>query len=292
MSTTDLRHPSSGMRSYLRRRFGLWPLHELKNRVLLGPKTPALRRFEDGEVARLLSVLGGVQRAACATIVPTYRRPELLKVAVESALSQTMDDNIVMVVDDGGGLPALPDHPRLRAVSLSRNTAVLGLVRNVGIRLTDSDFIAFLDDDNQWKPNHLHTAITALRGHDSEAVGPPPDAVYTAVERRMPDGVLLDTLSKPFDRAEFADQSSLSSTPTRSWYGVTLASTSAVSRASRRRSPRRIGSSSTVSPRRAGSSTLPFPQSSIWSTPTAITPRGSPDLGQLAHAARCGAWLP
>ncbi len=208
MSTTDLRHPSSGMRSYLRRRFGLWPLHELKNRVLLGPKTPALRRFEDGEVARLLSVLGGVQRAACATIVPTYRRPELLKVAVESALSQTMDDNIVMVVDDGGGLPALPDHPRLRAVSLSRNTAVLGLVRNVGIRLTDSDFIAFLDDDNQWKPNHLHTAITALRGHDSEAVGPPFDAVYTAVERRMPDGVLLDTLSKPFDRAEFADQSS------------------------------------------------------------------------------------
>ncbi len=74
-----------------------------------------------------------------------------------------------------------PITPRLRAVSLSRNTAVLGLVRNVGIRLTDSDFIAFLDDDNQWKPNHLHTAITALRGHYSEAVGPPFDAVYTAV---------------------------------------------------------------------------------------------------------------
>ena len=109
------------MRSYLRRRFGLWPLHELKNRVLLGFKTPALGRFEDAEVARLLAVLGGVQKAACVTIVPTYRRPELLRVAVESALSQTMVDNIVMVVDDGGGLPALPDHPRLRGVALPQH---------------------------------------------------------------------------------------------------------------------------------------------------------------------------
>ena len=135
--------------------------------------------------------------------MPTFRRPGLLIDAIESALAQSFEDNVVIVVDDGGGLPPLPSHAKLRAVSLSRNTKVLGLVRNVGIRLTDSTFIAFLDDDNRWKPHHLETAIAALRGGlgmGDDSVTSPPDIVYTAVERRLSDGTFYDILSKPFDR--------------------------------------------------------------------------------------------
>ena len=114
------------------------------------------RRYEDAEVARLRRLLGiDVQRADVVTIIATYRRPDGLVAAVRSALAQGIDDHLVVVVDDGGGLPDLPTDPRVLAVSLSRNYGCLGMVRNVGIRLTDSRLLSFLDDDNTWRPDHL-----------------------------------------------------------------------------------------------------------------------------------------
>jgi len=104
-----------------------------------------------------------------------------------------------MVIDDGGGLPDLPNDPRIFPVSLSRNCGVAGLVRNVGIRLCDSEFIAFLDDDNIWKPQHLTLAIRGLGGGA--------DLIYTAVQRLKSDGSQLDILSKPFDRRRFSNES-------------------------------------------------------------------------------------
>jgi Glycosyl transferase family 2 len=193
---------SARARRALRDTFGLWPMHEAATRAKLGHRVPALRRFEDAEVTRLQPQTKHLQSdvALVATIMPTYRRPELLQEAVASALGQTITNQVVIVVDDGGGLPELPHDPRLVAVSLCRNTHVLGLVRNVGIRLTQSRFIAFLDDDNTWRPDHLECALTGL------ADGA--DLVYTAVERRRNDGTVHDVLSTPFDRITFRDSSS------------------------------------------------------------------------------------
>lgn len=185
-------------RRALRASFGLWPLHEARNRAVLGHRVPALRRFEDAEVRRLTAVAGGPVSADVVTVMPTYRRADLLVQAVRSALAQTVADHRVVVVDDGGGLPELPADPRLHAVSLSRNTAVLGLVRNVGIRLSRSRYIAFLDDDNEWLPDHLERAVAEL---DQGA-----DLVYSDVERRDVDGRLVDVLSQPFDRGLFGDE--------------------------------------------------------------------------------------
>jgi hypothetical protein len=182
----------------LRQRIGLWPLLEARNRVVFARRTMQWRAFETGEVARLRNSVP-TDHTSVATIMPTYKRPEQLVAAVESALAQTVTDHRIVVVDDGGGLPALPDDPRLSAVSLARNTHVLGLVRNVGIRLTSSDYLAFLDDDNTWLPNHLEAATKAL-ADDA-------DLIYTAVERVRPDGSVLDVLSHEWDRKEFSDAS-------------------------------------------------------------------------------------
>ena len=172
-------------------------LMEVRNRVTLGGGVSAIRRFENTEVARLSASIPSLPEARIATIIPTYRRPGLLHDAVRSALAQSVRDHIVVVVDDGGGLPELPADPRLRAHSLSANIGVAGVVRNIGIRLTRSAYVAFLDDDNQWEPEHLEIGLAALNA------GPPdqrPDLVYTAVTRCFADGRLLDVLSTPFDR--------------------------------------------------------------------------------------------
>ncbi|HEV7195644.1 MAG TPA: glycosyltransferase [Pedococcus sp.] len=191
--------PVTSAKAWLRGHFGLWPLLELRNRLIWGPNAAAWRLFEWREVRRLSNALGPLPETGVTTIIPTYRRPELLPAAVASALGQTVTDHLVVVVDDGGGgLPELPQDDRLIAISLSRNTRRLGLVRNVGIRLTRSTYIAFLDDDNQWQPNHLAVATDAL---DDGA-----DLVYTAVERVRSDGSWMDTLSQDFDRRALGDR--------------------------------------------------------------------------------------
>ena len=172
------------------------PLRELRNKIVLGRSAMALRRLEDGEVERLAPQVT-LPQAKVAVVTATYRRPELLVSSVRSALAQTVRDIVVIVVDDGGGLPALPDDPRLQACSLSGNTAVLGVVLNVGIRLTHSEYVAFLDDDNEWEPEHLEVAIAAL---EARQPGGRPGLVYTALRRSLPDGQLMDVLSTPFDR--------------------------------------------------------------------------------------------
>ena len=102
----------------LRRRFGWLPLYELRNRVLLAYTVPAVWWFENTEVRRLRTLMPSEGQAPLVTtVIPTYRRPEQLVAAVESALDQTVRDHRVIVVDDGAGLPPLPQDPRLVALS-------------------------------------------------------------------------------------------------------------------------------------------------------------------------------
>ena len=188
------------LKQRLRDRYGWLPLEELRNKVVLGHTAVGLGRFERSEVRRLLSTMpGGMRpRARVAVVVLTYRRPEGLLRAVGSVLAQTMRDLVLVVVDDAGGrLPELPADPRLHAVGLRHNINVPGVGRNVGIGLTDSQYVAFLDDDNTWDPHHLETALARL---DGTATRDRPDAVYTAMRRLMPDGTVHDVLSVPFDR--------------------------------------------------------------------------------------------
>jgi glycosyltransferase involved in cell wall biosynthesis len=185
-------------RRWLRRSFGVWPLMEWRNRLAMGLALPRLVAFENSEVKRLSKILGKTPEATVACVIPTFRRPEKLQLAVESVLAQRYRDFVVVIVDDGGGLPSLPDDPRIHVVSLSRNSAVLGLVRNVGIRLTKSKYIAFLDDDNVWTPEHLDEAVGGLE----EGF----DLVYTAIRRRTADGAEYDIISRDFDRRTLADE--------------------------------------------------------------------------------------
>jgi glycosyltransferase involved in cell wall biosynthesis len=186
----------------LKRLFGWIVLFELRNKVLLAPSGIRLRRLANAEVARIAATLPDLPEATVLTAIPTYRRPEELLVAVRSALAQTYRDQVVVVVDDGSGspLPELPDDPRLIAVRMERNSGDCGVVRNVAMRLSRSRYVAFLDDDNVWEPDHLATAMAVL-----EAPGGP-DAVYTAVRRVLPDGTEHDVLSVPWDRRRNADQ--------------------------------------------------------------------------------------
>ncbi len=101
-------------------------------------------------------------------IVRTKDRPELLRKALKSIASQTYRPVEVVLVNDGGcDLPMDELRGVLGDVSLNyirfeenRGRAAAG---NAGIENARGEYIGFLDDDDEFYPDHLSTLVTFLR---------------------------------------------------------------------------------------------------------------------------------
>lgn len=96
---------------------------------------------------------------AVSAVVPTHRRPELMRSAVASIIDQDYPGDIeIIVVFDGCDveLPDVPDRPgrTVRGVPNARKRGLAG-ARNTGILGAAHEFVAFLDDDDVWLPNKL-----------------------------------------------------------------------------------------------------------------------------------------
>jgi glycosyltransferase involved in cell wall biosynthesis len=96
-------------------------------------------------------------------VIPTRNRPELVCRAVRSALAQTYANLEVVVVIDGPdpstvqALEAL-NEPRLRIVALEENVGG-SEARNIGVREAKGEWIAFLDDDDEWLPQKVQRQV-------------------------------------------------------------------------------------------------------------------------------------
>jgi len=101
-----------------------------------------------------------------SVVIPTYDRPKLLSKAIESAIGQDyLCKETIVVGDSCPNLEELEseDH-MLRVVNLNKNHGAGGAVpRNYAIMLAAGEYIAYLDDDNQWKSNHLSSVYEAIQ---------------------------------------------------------------------------------------------------------------------------------
>ncbi|ALA58574.1 glycosyltransferase [Nitrospira moscoviensis] len=105
-----------------------------------------------------------------SVIIPTFNRPHQLQRAVESVLAQTYMNVEILVVNDGGedvaGVLAAVPHPE-KIVSVrygvNRDRAA---ARNSGLKLARGKYIAYLDDDDRFLPDHLETLVAFLETHD------------------------------------------------------------------------------------------------------------------------------
>lgn len=108
-----------------------------------------------------------------SVIVCTYNRPQTLQRALESVLCQSFQDFEVIVVDDGSDPTAeIPAHWAGRIHVLTAKHQGVGAARAAGLRAARGQFIAYCDDDDEWKPNHLDILLQYLREH------PDVDLVY------------------------------------------------------------------------------------------------------------------
>lgn len=111
-----------------------------------------------------------------AIVMPYFQREAgILLRTLASVQAQTVDDWMLLVVDDASPVPARSeiadlietDPQRYRLIEQA-NTGPAG-ARNRGLDAVpaDCEYVAFLDSDDAWSPDHLENALTALAaGHD------------------------------------------------------------------------------------------------------------------------------
>lgn len=102
--------------------------------------------------------------ALVSVVIPTRHRPKLVLRAIHSVLNQTHREIELIVVVDGPDAATVTavqsvEDPRLQLVINPRSLTAAG-ARNIGADRATGDWIAFLDDDDEWLPNKLEKQMT------------------------------------------------------------------------------------------------------------------------------------
>ena len=109
--------------------------------------------------------------AAVSAIMPIYNGRRFLRGAIESVLAQTLPPCELIVVDDGSTDGSLAELEGLLEgtaapfpIRLLRQAANAGqsASRNLAARQAEGEYLAFLDQDDQWHPQHLELLAASL----------------------------------------------------------------------------------------------------------------------------------
>ncbi len=99
-----------------------------------------------------------------SVVIPAYNRPKMVRRAVQSVAAQTVAPREVIVVDDcstdATGAVAAELGARVVRHEVNRGE---GATRNTGLEQATQPWVALLDSDDEWLPEHLRT-LWALRG--------------------------------------------------------------------------------------------------------------------------------
>ena len=91
-------------------------------------------------------------------MIPTFNRAYCLERAIESVLKQTFINFEIILVDDGStdNTQELIENKYFgRLKYLKSENRGVSAARNLGIRASMGDWIAFLDSDDEWLSDHL-----------------------------------------------------------------------------------------------------------------------------------------
>jgi glycosyltransferase involved in cell wall biosynthesis len=146
---------------------------------------------------------------AVSVILPTKDRPAFLARALDSLATQTFTDFEVQVVNDGGEdiTPVLePFRARGLRITAHRHPVSRGQAasRNTGIAAARGTWIAYLDDDDLYHPDHLQVLVETLTRTGAQVAYTDSERVVEEeVSGRWEERSRELAMSHPFDREHF-----------------------------------------------------------------------------------------
>ena len=116
-----------------------------------------------------------------SVVIPTHNRADLLPRAIKSVQAQTVADLEILVVSDGS-----TDNTKEIVEALAKTDSRIRLIenfpaqggnvaRNTGIEAAKGEYVAFLDDDDEWMPEKLEKQLQIMQQDPSVGL------VYTGV---------------------------------------------------------------------------------------------------------------
>lgn len=108
-----------------------------------------------------------MNNTSISVIIPTFNRAQLVGKAIASAINQTYKHTEIIVVDDGssdGTQDVVASFGDSVKYVFKPNEGVAS-ARNLGIKISTGDLVAFLDSDDEWLPEKLEKQLAYLNNH-------------------------------------------------------------------------------------------------------------------------------
>jgi glycosyltransferase involved in cell wall biosynthesis len=144
---------------------------------------------------------GRVNNPLVTVVIATYNRADTLKFAIESVLWQSFRDFELWIIGD-----CCTDHtekvvlsyndPRIHWYNLPKNSGYQSVPNNEGIRRAKGRYIAYLNHDDIWLPNHLQAVVNHIEMTDADFAFSIIQWVYSFTYSR-PDIPLLPDMPIP-----------------------------------------------------------------------------------------------
>jgi glycosyltransferase involved in cell wall biosynthesis len=114
-----------------------------------------------------------------SVVIPTLGRASL-RTAIKSAIEQSIPVSEILVINDSGTMLDGLHEPRVRIIDTPGGLGAAG-ARQMGVTASGGEFVALLDDDDEWLDGHLENALKVLTAQREVAV-------YAARVELMTDG--------------------------------------------------------------------------------------------------------
>ena len=132
-------------------------------------------------------------RNLVSVVIPTYKRPDYLARAINSVLNQTYNNVEIIVVDDNNPdtearsrteiiMEQFDDNPKVKYIKHDKNKNG-SAARNTGARSSKGEYVAFLDDDDEYTPTRIESMLNRFA-----ELTPDYGICYSRYIYRMPDG--------------------------------------------------------------------------------------------------------
>lgn len=100
-----------------------------------------------------------------SVVIPVFNRIEPLRRALRSVFNQTSKNFEVIVVDDHSSLNVKAVCEEFPVTYMKTSGKGVSAARNTGIQAAQTEFVAFLDSDDEWQPEKLQKQIEYLNAN-------------------------------------------------------------------------------------------------------------------------------